>query len=93
MSDELDVQRGRQAQEVLDNEVFAEANTLIEQEIIRLWRESKDAGDREKLHMLLGLQAKLRTALEAVMRSGEVASAEILRKRSRLERLSDVIRS
>lgn len=91
MSDEQDVERGRRAQEVLENTVYIEAHDAIEGEIVRLWRESKNAQDREQLHALLGLHGKLKTALESVMRSGEIGRAELLRKRGRMGQVLDAL--
>lgn len=88
MSLEQEAQRGKLAQEVLDNEVYAEAHAAIEAEIIHLWRESRVAEDREQLHQLLGLHVKLKSAIEGVMRSGEIASAELRRKQSKAEQMA-----
>lgn len=79
---EADVRRGQRAQEVLDNEIYVEAHAAVDAEIVRLWRDSRDPKDREQLHALLGLHQKIKTAMEAVMRSGEIAAAELARKRS-----------
>jgi hypothetical protein len=87
MSLEADVQRGKRAQEVVDNEVYAEAWAGIETEIIRQWREARNPEDREQLHQLLLMHGKAKTALEAVMRSGQVAEAELSRKLSRAEQI------
>lgn len=91
MSDERDVERGRQARAVLESPVYLEAHDAIEGEIVRLWRESKNAEDREQLHALLGLHGKLKSALEGVMRSGEVAKAELIRKRGRMGQALDAL--
>jgi sulfatase maturation enzyme AslB (radical SAM superfamily) len=87
MSHEADVLRGNRAQEVLDNEVYAQAWAEIEQEIIRQWREARSQQDREQLHQLLMMHGKARTALESVMRTGQVAQAELGRKLSRAEQI------
>lgn len=88
MSYEAEIQRGKRAQEVLDNEVYTKAHADIETEIIRLWREAKNTDDREQLHMLLGLHGQVRTALESVMRSGLIAEAELSRKMGRAEQMA-----
>ena len=87
MSLEREAERGRQAQAVIDNPVYAESYGLIEQEITRKWRDSRDASEREELHRLLKMLDKARTVLESTMRSGRVAEAEIQRKRSLAERV------
>lgn len=88
MSLESDALRGAQASEVLENPIYQGAFTGIEQEIISLWRGARDTQDREQLHQLLGLLEKVRTALETVMRTGEVAKADLQRRQSRAEQMA-----
>lgn len=90
MSDEADALRGKRAQEVLDNEVYAESYAAIEQEILSKWRDSRSPEDREQLHQFRMMLDKVQNALETVMRTGEVAAAEIARKRSKAEQIGDV---
>lgn len=87
MSDERDVERGRRAQDVLDNEVYRDSYTLIEQELIRLWRESRDKDERDELHRLLRMLDKARNVLETVMRTGRLAQDAIQQKQSLLQRV------
>lgn len=82
-----DVQRGRQAQAVLDNPVYQDAYTQIEQGILSKWRESKDAAEREELHRTLRLLDKVKALTESAMRSGQIAAKELERKRSLSERV------
>lgn len=88
MSLETEARRGLLAKEVLDNEIYTEAHASVEAEIIRLWREARDPADREQLHALLGLHDKIRTAMESVMRSGELAQAELARKQTQAENMA-----
>lgn len=87
MSLESDSERGRLAADVLNNAVYAESYTLIEQELTRLWRESRDPVEREELHRLLRMLDKARNVLETTMRSGKLASADLARKRTLAERI------
>lgn len=87
MSDAVDVQRGRRAEDVLNNEVYAESYEQIEQEIYRKWQDSRDKEDREQLHRLLMALRLVKSALESTMRSGKVAAKELERKRSLPERI------
>ena len=82
-----DVERGRLAEAVLDNAVYRDAYTQIEQGILTRWRESKDAAEREELHRTLRLLDKVKTLTESVMRSGQIAAKELERKRSLAERV------
>ncbi len=92
MSLELDVERGRQAQEVLDNAVYAESYTLIEQEIYKAWQNSREQADREQLHQLLRMLEKAKLVLESTMRSGKIAADQLLQKRSLAERVGQRFR-
>lgn len=90
MSYELDIQRGKQVQEVLENPIYKEAFEAIETEIIRQWREARLVEDREQLHQLLLAHTKAKAVLESVMRSGEAALIELGRKKSRAEQIGNV---
>lgn len=87
MSLERDADRGRMAQDVLDNPVYAESYALVEKELTNKWLESRDAHEREYLHRLAMALKACRTVIEATMRNGKVAAKELERKRSLPERL------
>jgi len=84
---EQDVERGRRADEVLNNDVYAESYALIEQELVRLWRESRDKNEREDIHKLLRMLEKARNVLESTMRSGKLAADQLRQKQSLLQRV------
>lgn len=88
MSLEAEARRGEEAKAILDNPIYTDAYEGIRSEIIRSWEESRDAGDREQLHQLLGLLGKVNAAMAAVMRSGEVAKAELARKATKAEQMA-----
>lgn len=92
MTDEQEVERGRLAESVLANSVYAESYALIEAEFMAAWRASRDPADREDIHRALLMLDKARNVLETAMRTGKVAMAEIQRKRSLAERLSARVR-
>lgn len=87
MSLTKDVERGQQAESVLQNPIYCEAYSLIEQGILKTWRESGDTAQREELHKVLKLLDKVRNLMESTMRSGKVAAKELERKRKLSERL------
>jgi hypothetical protein len=87
LNDEQEAVRGRLAQDVLENPVYAESYGMIEQEIMAKWRDSRDAAEREELHRLLKMLAKARNVLESTMRTGQLASAELERKRTLADRV------
>jgi hypothetical protein len=88
MSHEAEVRRGQMAQEVLDNEEYIKAHAAIDAELIRQWREARNIDDREQLHQLLLMHGKAKAALEAVMRSGELAAGELQRRHGRAEEMA-----
>jgi hypothetical protein len=88
MSHEADVQRAKQAQQIIENELYAGAYTQVEDAITGLWKASRDSLEREQLHTMLGLLGKVRGVFESAMRSGEVAEKELQRKRSLKERFT-----
>lgn len=87
MTDQAQAERGRQAQAVLDNPIYAESYGLIETEITRKWRESRDKDEREQLHLLLRMLDKARNVLESTMRAGKLAEAELERKQTLMQRI------
>lgn len=87
MSLEQEAERGRWADEVLKNPVYAEAHDLIAQGITEQWRKSRDAAEREQLHQMLRMLDKVQTLIESTMRTGKVAQAELKRKASLAERI------
>ena len=87
MSDVIEAERGRQAQAVLDNPVYAEGYAQIEQELMHKWRDSRDAHEREQLHRLLMALTLIRSRLEATMRTGKVALDKITQRQTLAERI------
>lgn len=87
MSLESEVRRGELARSILENSVYAETWAALEAEIIRQWRESRNAEDREQLHQLLLMHGKAKAAMETVLRTGDVARAELQRKLTRAEQI------
>lgn len=87
MSDAIEALRGQLAEQVLKNGVYVEAYGLIETELTRLWRESRDRDEREQVHQLLRMLTKVQTVLESTMRTGQVATAELQRKQTALQRI------
>lgn len=88
MTDQTQAERGRQAQAVLDNPVYAESYGLIEAEIQRKWRESRSPDEREELHLLLRMLDKAKNVLESTMRAGKLAEAELARKQTQAEKMA-----
>ena len=89
MSLQNEAQRGEMARQVLENEVYAEAYALLESEITRAWRESRDQAEREELHRALRSLSKVRTVLESTMKSGKVALDKLQQEKNRVQRIGD----
>ena len=80
-----EIERGRLAAEVINNEVYKNTYNLMEAEIIAKWREASDVQSRERLHLMLGLLSKTRQVLEGAMASGQIERKALdVRERSRL---------
>lgn len=93
MTDEQAVERGRLAEDVLNNRVYAESYGLIEAEFVAMWRASRDKDEREDIHRALVMLDKARNVLETAMREGKIAAKEIQRKQSLAQRTLERIRS
>jgi len=90
MSLQNEALRGDLARQVLENEVYAEAYGLIEQEITKAWRESKNPAEREELHRALRSLAKVQNVMQSTMDSGKVATRALQDERSKLQRLGAI---
>lgn len=88
MSDAQEVLRGQQAQAVLDNPAYADSYAQLETEVINKWRDSRNADEREELHRQLMALQLMRANLEAMVRTGKLASAKLGRELSRAERMT-----
>jgi hypothetical protein len=84
---QLDAERGRLAQDVLNNAVFADAYAQLEKGIVDRWKDSRNADDREELHRQLMALLLLRSQVESVMRSGQVALDKLGREQTRADRM------
>lgn len=81
MKEHEEVERGRRAQELLDNPVLQQALTAIETEIFGMWRECKlhDAQGQEALLQLLKTADKFKGILHGYINTGELAKDNLKR--------------
>jgi hypothetical protein len=93
MTDEQAAERGRLAEDVLNNSVYTSSYALIESEFMALWRASRDKDEREDIHRALVMLDKARNVLETAMREGKIAAAEIQRKQSLAQRIAGRVRA
>lgn len=84
-----EVQRGANAQALIDNPLMIEALDAYENEIVNQWKTSplRDADGREKLRLMLDAATKFRAYLLTTADTGKLASATIQEKRDPLTRL------
>lgn len=92
MSQDTDIERGRLAQEVLNNPAFADAFDKIDKEIVSKWRDARDKDEREHLHRLLLCLQQLKGALSSAVITGQVASQQLEQRLSAMERLGKTVR-
>jgi len=71
--------RGVRAEELLDNELLAEAFTALEATYISAWRATAidDSAGREKLFLAINIVGKVRDHLASVVANGKLAQAEL----------------
>lgn len=79
MTPEQEIARGHQAQALLDDPLLSEAFTVIEQEILTVWKASpaRDEAGREKLWLMQQMLRRVKTHLESVVQSGTLAKATV----------------
>lgn len=67
------------AQNLLDNEMLAEAFKTLEDTYSRAWRNTliEDVSGREKLFLAINIVGKVRDNLTAVVNDGKLAAAEL----------------
>ncbi len=71
--------RGFHAQDLLDNELLAEAFTGLEDSYMAAWRATRidDVAAREKLFLAINIVGKVRGHLATIVTDGKLAQAEL----------------
>lgn len=71
--------RGVRVEQLLDNELLAEAFTALEASYISAWRATgiDDTTGREKLFLAINIVGKVRDHLGAAVANGKLAEAEL----------------
>ncbi len=71
--------RGVRVEQLLDNELLAEAFTALEASYVSAWRATgiDDTTGREKLFLAINIVGKVRDHLGAVVANGKLAEAEL----------------
>lgn len=74
-----DAQRGREAEELLENPMLAEAFDKIEASYMDEWRQSKlaDIEERERLWLAIQVLSEVKRHLRVVVENGVIAKRDI----------------
>ncbi len=91
MAPEEQARRGDEAQRLLENPLLVEAFEVIERQCIEEIKKCpvRDAEGLAKLHLMLLLNQRLRAQIEAVVATGKIARASLLKRAAGRGRLTD----
>lgn len=80
--------RGRRAQELLDDELMVEAFSLIRTKLTNEWADSpaRDTEGREKLWLMLKLLSSVEGHLKTVLETGKMANVQLTQQRNLMDR-------
>lgn len=94
MTPDEEIVRGNQARLILQDKLYVEAWTVVEQRLVSLLKQVDidPAKERRVLDALKGLNTA-RGYLETVMQTGKMAAQQIERDRTFTERMVDRVRS
>lgn len=92
MTEQEELERGRLAREVLENPVFQDAMSRIQQEIVTKWQGEKDGRSREWLWSMSQASKRLESVLIETMGSGQLRAKQIELQQTRLEKAGRTLR-
>jgi hypothetical protein len=92
MTEQEELELGRQAREVLENPAFQGAIARLQQEIQTKWQGERDKDGREWLWALMQASKRLESVLIETMGSGQLRAKQIELQRTRLERAGKTLR-
>lgn len=92
MTEQEELELGRQAREVLENPAFQAAIARLHQEIHTKWQGERDKDSREWLWALMQASKRLESVLIETMGSGQLRAKQIELQRTRLERAGRTLR-
>ena len=81
---EQEVDRGRRASELLENDIFQTAIRTLEAEYVQAWREtqSADTEGRERLFVALQVSRDFVQHLNSMIASGKISAQQLARLRT-----------
>ena len=76
-----DIERGRIAQDILDNEIFQEAMEMLEDEYKKIWAATKqeESEQRERLWMAMKLIPEFERQLRIIVERGIIKKNQIVK--------------
>ena len=76
-----DIERGRIAQDILDNEIFQEAMEMLEDEYKKIWTSTKqeESEERERLWMAMKLIPEFERQLRIIVERGIIKKNQIVK--------------
>lgn len=76
-----DIERGRIAQDILDNEIFQDAMEMLEDEYKKIWASTKqeESEEREKLWMAMKLIPEFERQLRIIVEKGIIKKNQIVK--------------
>tara|TARA_Y100001973_G_C5140326_1_gene302589 strand:- start:742 stop:1011 length:270 start_codon:yes stop_codon:yes gene_type:complete len=77
----MDIERGRIAQDILDNEIFQEAMEMLEDEYKKIWAATKqeESEERERLWMAMKLIPEFERQLRIIVEKGIIKKNQIVK--------------
>lgn len=83
--------KGDRAREVLENEVFQQVFTDIEQEWTEVWKKSpqRDVEARERIHLAISMLAKVKACLQTTLETGTLAKLDLQHRQTLADRAKD----
>jgi len=91
MSQEKDIERGRQAQLVLESPAYIDAMKKIKDEVYLQWQDASNIADREHLFSISQAIKRLEQALQGTLMTGALKAVTLQRDQSRLERIGNAL--
>ena len=80
-SSRRDIDRGRIAQDILDNEIFQDAMEMLEDEYKKIWASTKqeESEERERLWMAMKLIPEFERQLRIIVEKGIIKKNQIVK--------------
>ena len=77
----MDIERGRIAQDILNNEIFQEAMEMLEDEYKKIWAATKqeESEERERLWMAMKLIPEFERQLRIIVEKGIIKKNQIVK--------------